>query len=133
MADLVAERGGEFGLVVEQRQQSARHHHVAAGGVGIGQRLVEHDEAIAAGNAGAGDQGLADTVDIGLQLGIGIGRPDLALEFARQDRDAGPRAGGRRSRRRDTRRSAGGDPGDEREKDEKATEKHCPSRGDDRP
>ena len=36
VADLVAEGGRQFGLVVEQGEQPTRHHHIAAGRVRIG-------------------------------------------------------------------------------------------------
>ncbi len=52
MAEFMAERGGEFGLVFEDRQQAARHEHIARHGMRIRQRLVEHGEAIASGEPG---------------------------------------------------------------------------------
>jgi len=88
MADLVAERGGQFGLVIEQGEQAARHHHISAGRVRIGQRLVEHDEAVVTGDARLADDLLTDAVDIGLQRRIRIGRPDIALELARHRRNS---------------------------------------------
>ena len=49
VAELVAHRGGELGLVVHQGEQAARHEDVAARqGMGVGHRLVEDEEAVAA-------------------------------------------------------------------------------------
>ena len=115
MADLVAEGGRQLGLVVEQGEQPARHHHIAAGRMRIGQRLVEHDEAELSGNGGLAHDLLADAIDIGLQRRVRIGRPDVALELARQGRDAGTRLAGGRLRRIVGKR-AGGGTGEEREK-----------------
>ena len=85
VAKLVGHRGGELGLVVHQGQQAARHENVAARqGVSVGHRLVEDEEAIAAGHAGLAHQPLPDPVDEGLELGCGIGRPDRLLDVARQ-------------------------------------------------
>ncbi len=60
----------------------------------IGQRLVEHDEAEVARDGGLAHDLLADAIDIGLQRRVRIGRPDVALELARQGRDAGARLAG---------------------------------------
>jgi hypothetical protein len=85
MAELVAHRRGELGLVVHQGEQAARHEDVAAGqGVGVGHRLVEHEEAIAARHTTLADQPLSDPVDESLQLRIGIGRSDSLLDLAGQ-------------------------------------------------
>ena len=54
VAELVAHRGGELGLVVHQGEQAARHEDVAGRqGMGVGHRLVEDEEAVAAGHAAA--------------------------------------------------------------------------------
>jgi hypothetical protein len=82
--------------------------------VRIGQRLVEHDEAELAGDGGLAHDLLADTIDIGLKGGVRIGRPDVALELARQGRDAGAR--GTRALRRIAGQRAGGGTGEERKK-----------------
>ena len=70
VAEFMAHRRGELGLVVHQGQQTSRHEHVTCRhGVRIGHRLVEDIEAIAAGKPGLGDQFLTDLVDHGLQPG----------------------------------------------------------------
>jgi hypothetical protein len=85
VAKLVGHRRGELGLVVHQGEQAARHKNVAVRqSVGVGHRLVEDDEAIAAGHTGLADEPLPDAIDEGLQLRRTIGRPDGLLDLARQ-------------------------------------------------
>ncbi len=74
MAEFVADRGGQLGLVLEQGQQAARDEDVGLDRVRIGDRRIQHDEAEAA-DAGGRDHALAHPVDIGLQGGD-PGRPD---------------------------------------------------------
>ena len=98
----MTEGGGKLGLVVEQGKQPARDKDVARHGMGVGDRRIEHDEAIAAGQLRLGHELLADAVDVGLQGRIGIGRADIALDLSRQGRNAGARgawAGGAGLRR----------------------------------
>ena len=104
MAELVAEGGRQLGLVIEQGEQAARHEHIAAGtacALATGWSSTTKREL--AGDGGLAHDLLADAIDIGLQRGVRIGRPDVALELARQGRRSpalptGRRRGLRRNR-----------------------------------
>jgi hypothetical protein len=122
VTDLVTQRGGKLGFVVEQGKQAACHHDVPSGGMGIGQGLVQHDEAVMARDTRLPHQFLADTIDIGLQCGVWIGRTDIALEFARQGRDADTGLVRRCLRLIVLHRTGGG--GEQREKNEYPAENH---------
>ena len=70
VAELVTHRRSQLGLVVGQRDQPARHEHIARlQCMGIRLGLVEHVEAKAARHRGAAHQPLADPVNHGLELG----------------------------------------------------------------
>ncbi len=90
VAEFVTDRGGQFGLVIHQREQPACDKNVARRhGVRVGHRLVEHIEAIGPGKPGAADQLLAHFVRQRLQPRRGIGGADLLLDLAGKGGHAG--------------------------------------------
>ena len=85
VADLMADRGGKLGLVVEQRQQAARDEDViGAERMGVGLWLVEDVELEIARDGGALDDTLADPIDQRLQGGRGFDGADLFFDGRRQ-------------------------------------------------
>ena len=129
MAELVAEGGCELGLVVDQGEQAARDKHVSARqGMGIGYRLVEHEEAIAAAASSASrHQPLADAID-DRPAAPATDRPARPRARSSRGSVAAPRAPrGRWLRRIAGRRAGAGCRTKQREEREKTAENHCPS------
>ena len=78
--DLVAQHGGQFGLVVEFSEQSAVHRNLAAGQrPGIGHRVVQHHEFVRQLAVTHFGQPLAHALHIGRQLGVNTELPALGL------------------------------------------------------
>ena len=86
VAKFMAEGGREFGFVVEHGEKSARHENIAGHGMCIDHRHIEHDKTVGARKRGAADQFLADTIDVGLQRGVGVGPAHFPFDRRRQDR-----------------------------------------------
>jgi hypothetical protein len=125
VAELMAHGGGELGLVVDQGEQPAGDEDVAAGQrMGIGDRLVEDEEAVCAVEATPGHQALADAVDHRFQRRRAIERADRLFDFARQWPALG---GGRDGRGRLIGGRTAAGQGQQREESDKTAKKHCSS------
>jgi hypothetical protein len=122
VAELVAHCRGELRLVVHQGQQAAGHEDIAArDGMGVGGRLVEHIETVAARQGGATDQPLADPADHRLQFGRVVERADQLLDVLGQGVALGRWHGGRRGL--DARCAAAGQE-EQRQERKKAAKNH---------
>lgn len=62
--------------------------------MGVDDRQVQYDEAIGTGETGSADKLLPNTINIGLQGRVRVGRTDIAFDRGRQGRN-GPRSGKR--------------------------------------
>ena len=111
VAELVAEQGGELGLVVEVGKDAARHTHRAAGegvgvdvvgvehavGVGHLRAMREHAHALADAGDVAVDRFVLDGAEVLRELvrrDLGVGLNLLRLAHADEDGLAGDRRGG---------------------------------------
>ena len=90
MAEFVAHRRGQFGIVIDHGEQSAGDEHVATRNrMGIGKGLIEYVKPVGARKIGLADQPIADAIDQRLELRRIVDRAGLTLDRARQG--TGPR------------------------------------------